>query len=459
MRFITISLLTCHLLTAYGETNEDQTQQIRAENKAAVAAWQLDVSKPYTNSADILIRNGVMANRQTHTVSFWAEATGVSPRDIIEFFLIGEKSGNDYEAIAIALAEPRDIYAGMLFIGMQPGRCVNYEKLQFWPKGERVNLTFDGHRAETLILKDATGKPLDLTGLVFVGSQQVPSEPGETPALAAQVREPHAIAANYNEAESLFGVPHRAAQSAVYSQQTLNPELQFPAGKRIPIEITPEYVNGKQRVRDFDLYISCGTNATPSIMTAGLSLQERNKPPSPTNKSSLPGVLETLSTIRDAGHDPFVTVHIGDDVTLGQLHELAAILQEIDTENGIRVDPPPAGQLYYQAFAPNESFRKREDRMLQPWELDLDFNSEGKLAARLTEIREKWIPQEIKPQLEIEKHTVASPEAMCELLASRKKDCNVILVEAPASLTHKALMEFIGPAYKTHPTVHVFVNP
>ena len=169
--------------------------------------------------------------------------------ETVEFFLIAENSGNDYEALAIALAEPVDIYDAMLFIGMPLGRGMNPKKLQFWPKGERVFMTLDGRRIESFMVDSETKKTLDALGLVFIGSQLVPAESGDAPpALAAQMRSPHAIAANYNESDALFDVPYSAPQTAVYSKQTLNPELIFPKGKRIRVVIEPEYKHDKPKL-------------------------------------------------------------------------------------------------------------------------------------------------------------------------------------------------------------------
>jgi len=441
---------------------EVASEAVRAASKATVAAWQTPLAAQYATDADIMLREGIMANRKTRRINFFAETTGLGASEVAEFFLIGEASGNAYEAIAVSLAQPQDLYDAMLFIGMSPGRGVDYDKLQFWPKGERVYLTIDGLRVESLIVDQQTGKPLDPLGLVFIGSRAIPVADGGTGvALAAQSRGPFAIAANYNEPESLFDVPYQAAQSAVYSKRTLNPEHEFPKGKCVPVVIEPEHKDGALRVRDLALQISCGTNTPPSLTTAHLTLKDRNGTELNT-VPTLPAVLERFSRMNDDGQDPFVTLRIADDTALGQLRELALLLNTIDGPNGIRVEPPVPGQLYYKAFAPNEAFRIRENRYLQPWELRLnpepDGSLTGTLTGTLTEITEIWTQGEAKPQIETEDHRIASPEAMCQLLTSRKPDVKVILIEAPASLTHGALMTYVAPAYPTHPIIHIFVT-
>ena len=161
----------------------------------------------------------------------------------------------------------------------------------------------------------------------------------------------------------------------------------------------------------------------------------------------------------DNGHDPFVSIDIANDVTVGQLNELALLLQAIDTDRGIRVEPPSQGQLYYKAFAPNEAYRNRDERFLQPWELRLAPSADGVVTGMLTEITEIWTQGVAKPEIETEEHAVASPKALVELMTSRKPDVKVLLIYASRSLSYDALMRYVGPVYATHPIVYVYTEP
>ena len=60
---------------------------------------------------------------------------------LAEFFIIGEQSGHGYEAVAVSFASAADIVDGLVFIGMERGRPVDFEKLCLWPKGERVKVS------------------------------------------------------------------------------------------------------------------------------------------------------------------------------------------------------------------------------------------------------------------------------------------------------------------------------
>jgi hypothetical protein len=445
------------LIAASAYAADEAVPDPRAANKAAVSAWSAQCAVDHAGDPDIMLRPGLLANRKSMKVEFFAEATGIQPRETMEFFLIGEESGNAYEALSIALVQPIHIYEAMLFIGMQPGRGINPEKLQFWPKGERVSMSIDGQRAEALMINADTDKPLEPFGLVFTGSQFIPSETGEdSTSLAAQMRPPYSIASNYNEPDSLFDVPFSAPQTAVYSKQMLNPKSVFPEGKRLHVVIEPEYKDGKKRIRDLQLVIAAGSHATPSLASTALALEEKGRRITDEG-CTLPEVLGALSSMTDDGYDPFVTIQIEKATTVGQLHKLALLLQVIDGENGIRVEPPMPGQLYYKAFAPNEAYRSREARFLQPWELRLR-QTDGVTTGLLTEITEIWTRGEPKPDITTKDHEIASPDALVSVITTRKADVKVLLIYAPPALTHAELMAYVGPAYSTHPIVHVYIE-
>ena len=450
-----LSLLSIGLLsTTYAEESSPAT---REANRAVVAEWQANYMASQTNDPDVMLWDGIVANRKTRRVEFFAETTGIQPHTPMEFFLIGEESGNGYEAFAVALAKPRAIYNAMLFIGMPVGRGVDHEKLQFWPKGERVHMTIDGHRAESLVFDEDREGPMEEYGLVFTGSRFVPSGDDGRVGLAAQTRAPYSIAANYNEADSLFDVPFAAAQSAVYSRQALNPERIYAEGTCVPVVIEPEYKAGKLRIRNLRLHISRGNNAQADLSTASITVEDECGAML-SSTPSLASALAIFSQLNDNGHDPFVTLDFGGDTSIGQLHQLALLLQTIDGPRGIRIDPPPAGQLYYKAFAPNSEFRHRENRYLQPWELHLQPRVDGTATGVVAEITEIWIDGEVKPEIEVQDHAVSSPEEVGRLLTTRRLDVKVLLVYAPATLAHAELMRYVEPLQSTHPVIHVYVN-
>jgi hypothetical protein len=203
----------------------------RQKNKAVVQKAYEENLKRSKDNPDVMVRPGLAADRKEKRVHLLAEATGFPTYDAIEFFLISEESGRDYEALAVSFAKPSDVHEALVFVGSRPGCPVNPSKLRLWPKGERVNVTFEWDaaastnakagrvraRAEELILDKRTHKPLPLTGLVFAGSfvDESPGQPGKR-GYVADFSDPNSIASDFNEFSTVLDVPRQAEKSSVY---------------------------------------------------------------------------------------------------------------------------------------------------------------------------------------------------------------------------------------------------
>jgi hypothetical protein len=431
---------------------------IRSTNVAFVTAWHADNMKEAATNRALHALPRVRVDLAAHTVSFYAEATGNSPREPVEFFLIGEESGNAYEAIAVALADPAQINKGLQMLGLPPGRSADPVATRFWSKGERVIMTFNGIRAETLIRDTRTGKPLAANGFVYTGSRIVPSEEGSTTTvLAAQSRPPYSIASNYNEPDSLLDVPWQAPQTAVYSHQILNEDFLFKPGERIHVTISPEYPDGKRRVQDLQLTIgtAAATGHAPTIADALFRLANRTAGTNLLAKANIEQLMAGFNALIGDGRDPFVEITLDPELPLGLIRQTCAVLRTIDTENGIRIEPPVPGELYYKAFTPNEQFRQRRDRHIQPWELHLAATGGTGV---LTRIDEHWTRGEPKPDLTTEDTPINSTEDLLQTLSTKNPDVRGIYVFAPSSLTYGELMRLIRPVLPTHPHVHVYIE-
>jgi len=432
-------------------------EDIRATNQAFVAAWHAANVVAVADAPHLRALPRVLVDLEKHTVTFYAEATGNAPREPVEFFLIGKESGNAYEAIAVALADPGEINSGLLMLGLPPGRSTDPRATRFWPKGERVIMTFNGIRAETLIRDARTGKPLATNGFVYTGSHMVPAEDGRAPVLAAQTRPPFAIASNYNEPDSLLDVPWQAPQTAVYTHQVLNRDFLFKPGERLMVVIAPEYPDGKRRVQDLQLKIGIGgpiTNVPPSMADVRFAVTKQTSGTNLLEAATIEHLTAGFTAMIDDGRDPFVEVTIQPEMPLGLMRQTAAILKTIDSENGIRIEPPAPGELYYQAFLPNEAFRHHRDRFIQPWELHLDATG----TSVLTRIDEHWTHGEAKPDLTTEDIPVGSANDLLEILSTQNPDVRGIYVFTPPALSYGELMRMIRPVLPTHPHIHVYLE-
>ena len=437
-------------------------------NKAIVAHKHEAARTRYQDDPDVKVWRGAIAERNARRVKILAEATGLrGGAEPPEFFIISEKSGHDYESLSVAFVQPSELHEALRFIGMEPGRPVQPDQLKFWPKGERALFTFTAYlgedmrlgplRMEKLFLDRDTNEPLPETGLVFTGSLQVssPDDPDKT-VYAADRFGPHAIAANYNEPTAMFDVPRQAPQHVVYGNFQVNPEHVFPPLAFLEIVIEPKAGKGEQTVVDLTLEVRKAE--TPLDAPAGaLALSVLDNEGTPLlQDAKTPDVLALFSSLRDDGRDPFVNARFARDVPLGPARDLCGILASIDSEHGIRVEPPDADQLYYRAFVPNPEFKDRGKRMAQPWELHLEREN-GTVAGTLVHIEQESREQERRPTLDIARHAVDSGESLETKLEEIGPGLAVILIYAPPDLLMGELLDFVAPIRDTHPTLHVFV--
>lgn len=464
-KFLPFVLCAC-LIQVVSATYEADPA-IRNRNKARVDQIFKNNQEKYKGNSDMLVLPGLLADRREKRVSFLAEATGLSKGSPIEFFLVGEASGHGYESLAVSFATPGNVQKALEFIGMPAGRASDLRKCLFWPKGERVIMTFSSLdpdislkpiRAEKLILDSRTKKTLPDCGLVFTGSItiEMPDRPGEK-VLAADAREPNSIASTYNAFETVMDVPFSWSQKSAYGNILVNDDHLIKAGCFLEVIMEPEYRDGKKRIIDLRLETAARPDSQGTTIddidfhvtnTAG---EELNKKP------SLNAILKLFESINEEGRDPFVSVRLNDGITVRAASEICAILSKIDTEKGIRIEPPDNGHLYYRAFTPNEKMRKRADRFAQPLELGLSLTNSA-VAAVLTKIQQVWKPNSIEPDLKSDDYPVNTPEELQKKLKEVGTDVPVIFVFADPGITYGQIMSYIRPVFESFPMIHVYVK-
>src|SRR5687768_3695983 len=382
LRFVIVVALFCtSALAQFGPPGPPARDESKEDPIAVLAkkAHEENLAK-FKSNPDYLVLPGLLANRKEKTVRIWSKMIGLDHGDPIEFFLIPPDSGKDYEALAVGYVRPSDVHKALEFIGMKPGRPVDYMQDKYWPKGERVLMSYEWEengkprkaRAEELIIDTRTGKHLPVTGLIFTGSYLLQMEEGAKPVYAADVADPRSIASNYNDRGTVLDVPRAAPQSTVYGFQKTNPAYTFPRDLPVQIVLQPEYKDGKQRVRD----VTLKATLPPGQENAGLkglkfSLTDASGK-SIADGATLVHIVAAFGKLTEAGHDPYVTIHIDDSMPLRTVREFYELIMSMDVENGIRADPPPEGHLFYRAFFPEEKWRDRNERLGRPWEFHVE---------------------------------------------------------------------------------------
>jgi hypothetical protein len=276
---------------------------------------------------------------------------------------------------------------------------------------------------------------------------------------AADVYDPRSVASSYNEPDTVLDLPYRSAQQEVYSYRVPNPKRVLKRGALLRITMTPEYKDGRRRVRDLVLTARPRTNApaqSAADVVADLHAVGRGTRGSAVELGEL---LDTFQEMVRAGQDPFVVLNFDARLPLGVVRDFCRLIRTIDNPEGIRVDPPPEGHLYYRAFLPPEDQRDRAKRIVQPLELHLSAQGDG-LQGTLTVIEEEWQEDSRDPILKTTDVPVANADALRTELAKRTGGLRVLLVFAPSRAAYGALARFIRPAPQTHPLIHVYLtNP
>lgn len=138
----------------------------------------------------------------------------------------------------------------------------------------------------------------------------------------------------------------------------------------------------------------------------------------------------------------------------------------MDSERGIRIEPPPPGQLYYRAFTPDRDLLDRDARMFHPWELSLSEQA-GEISGRLLRINSVYTNGSSQAKLEMTELKISSPLALRKALdaeaaapaksgqASRPP---VMMVFAPATLKHGQLIKFLELVLPANKTIHVYLD-
>lgn len=384
----------------------------------------------------------------------------MAPGEPVEFILIGEQSGHGYEAFAVAHAQPSDITRALVHAGMTPGRPVDYKALRFWPRGERVEVTFEwtppaasgrvvAVRAEDLILDAHTSNTLPRVGFPFIGSEWVPDpDATQRQVFAADYFEPHAILSLYNLSETVMDVPWQAAQSVWYGSLSLNPMYELPAGHPVTAILRPEQ-RADRRARDVRLTVEPAEGGAPRFVF------REGDADRPLAEGSWAEVARKFGAYSPGQYDWFVQV--GWESRLALSHVVASAEKLRDVEGGrlgFRIEPPAPGDLYFKAFLPSAALRNPGTRSSQPWELHVWMTNAADVACLRRYKDELWSESDRPPALQDE-IPLKQPEDAATLVGA--DDLPVLIVFAPADLSYGRLLEYLRPLQPTHRLVHVFV--
>ena len=446
---IRFSLAAALLLTAVAAAQEVERHPYdiaREEFGKTVAGWKQE----YAGRDDVLVLEGVLADRKAQSVTVLAVATSLSGSDPVEFFLTPLDSGKDYESLAVTFAKPSDVHKALEFIGLKPGRPVNFNTNHLWPRGPRVAMEFDSggkkRRVEDLVVSGQQETPLPRTGMLFTGSYTFKDEQGITQ-YAADEAEAKVIAPNYNDPTAVLDLPRRALQSEVYGFQRANPEQLLKFGETIRILLTPAADEEAVQTRDLQIAVR-QRDGRPAF-----EISENGK--TLASAANLPEMVAALAEQAKSRDDLFTTVTFDPAVLVKDVRTTFAVLQSLEQDRRIKLEPSPANQLFYRAFFPDEQWRVREERLGEPWELFLS-RQENKLIGRLerqVENFEAGAPQRVQ----LQRFETPAPEVLSRVVADNVSQWSkAIFIYPPADITYGELMTWAGPVADQNPRIFIF---
>ncbi len=428
-------------------TEEEENAAKAALSAALDGAFAAAKGKYGADTNRWFVARGVLADRESRTVRVDAFATGIRPGSIAEFLLITANSGHGYESVFQTFAFAADVARAFEFLGLPPGLPADFSAYRFWPRGERVEVDaeVDGAPAvpaESFLMGASTQKPRDPQGFLWIGGGWTEGGVSNTVDFSG----PGSILPSYNEPVTLFDVPRRAPQNEVY-QSCLSGE-NVPKRAILPVvlsfrpEARPE--GAPLRVRPVALRLS----------PEGFSVDGAG--PVPPAEA-----LKALRAFRtDLAQDAYVSFSWDDASPLADLRAVAQLLRMVDVEEtGIRVDAPPEGFPYYQAFLPRDEWRDRAARFAQPCELRLARGDDGTVSATLVSIGEIWKDDALKPDLDVKEFPVPDADAFRATLAEKAPaNMKALLVFVPGAIPYGELRPYLDAVRATHPLVQIFVD-
>ena len=437
-----------------------------AAKKALAEKLDADLAARAETCADtnrFFVAKGVLADREKGTVEVDAFTTGTAPGSICEFYLVTLNSGHDYEAVFQTFAFASDLAKAFAFLGVPPGRPVDYPKMRFWSAGERVAATasVDGAPARPLgafAARAGSGETLDAQAFVYVGGTRLADG-----SLDVDSQGPGSIVPDYNEPQTLFDIPAKAPQSAVYTQTVLSTNAAFAPFLPAVVTFAPEKreapLSARRVANDEVLFHADGSPhdgfryCTPRAADCLQTLLPPGTPPA--------DLVKRLSErVRDEKRDVYLSFRWTPKTTLGALRNAAALLQSLDKDDtGVRVDAPPAGFPYYQFILPDEEWRDRGKRLSQPCELHFAKGEDGAVSATLVAIEEIWEGESLQPKLVPEEIPLVAPGALPPLLKEKTpRQLPVVLVFAPSSFAWADLAPWLEPVLADYPGLRLFLD-
>ncbi len=397
---------------------------------------------------------GVVADKAKREVRLLAEAVGHAAGTTTEFLLVGPGSNRGYEALAVTVADPGDIVRAAEFLGVRRGACVNGIQFKFWPFGERFQIfvrRLDRPEEDLVLLSTYLNdsqpeSPLLAEGFVFTGGAWSDAE-GRAVCLTGRTQ-PGSVVSLYNESSTIFDLTRQSSQSEVYGRLSVATAIAY--GTLLEVVVRP--LNTDAMVLPLAV--------TASAVDGAIQLRTQCAEPKIERSEQLEGAVVWLRSQAESGKDIFVTLSFDPELSVREAHSVASLFNLLDG-SGIKLYGRESESLYFRALLPQESWRRREERNPQPFEIHLSRDGAGVLKKKLIFIEEDWSGEGLDPKLTLREYPFAEwadLEPLVIKAGGKENRVAVAFFFVPADMKLAELMPGVNAVRQRLPLVHIFAE-
>lgn len=332
----------------------------------------------FTGNEDMMVRNGLVANRATKELRILSVATGNDGDLPLEYVLVGE-NGKAYESLAATLAKASDIHEAMEFIGMKAGHPIRPDVFQLWSKGDQVDITVSWMEKGTTkreydirkILKYPNAKSAIDAGWIFTGSYHV-EQKGKKIYVANDTGD---LISTFNSPWTVFDLSAGAGQKKVYG--SVSPSDKYTAKHQQQIEFIIKPKLPKGETRNVDLVLSIVSPEGVTVKSGDdlrFTLSDPKKDTPIVEADKLIAILKALAKVVKNDKLVYATLDYDKNIPMVAMRDVSLVLQRMTDRGLLRIEPVK-DQIFYQAFTPSESWRNPDVRPGQPLEFFLPKKS------------------------------------------------------------------------------------
>lgn len=421
----------------------------------ASSAWIEQLNREnlrkFSGNADVLVLQGLLADRKHQYVDLYATATGQGANAAIDV-LITRRGHDAANALAESFAGPREVQEALEFIGMAAGYALDIDRVHHWPKGERVIVTFSWggpnlqrpertERAEHLLLDVGWNASLPELGFRFVGTTAVVDGAGGF------------ILTAFNSHNTVLEASYVVDRRTLAGRLFENPEFGFEAGQPLRIRLRPEFRNGRRRVAEYTVDIRAGGGSGGEGL-ASLAVTLAAAAGEVILNGGFEDVFVYLQDRIKDGEEPYLALRFDDALSVASVGNIARFIRQFLIPQQVRFEPDDT-QLFYSAFLPNENWRDpgRRQRASQPVEVHWSSAGDAGFSGSIVQYPFPGDDEQVPTRLSF----ANMDEFEAAMSNAQPWNTNALFLFVDASLAYGQVRKIYQSVRKDFPHVYVFM--